>query len=73
MTRMLSDLEKITGSIVSGGCGTSDELGTTRSESVEEFNKLGLASIFDPAITDHGVDGCQLNLSVTRRHRHLPY
>lgn len=38
----------------------------TRSESVEEFNKPGLASIFDPAITDDGVDGCQLNLSVTR-------
>lgn len=35
------------------------------SESVEEFNKLGLTSISDPAITC-GVDGCQLNLSVTR-------
>lgn len=39
------------------------------SEFVEEFNKLGLASIFDPPITSDGVDGCQLKLSVTRPAR----
>lgn len=46
-------------------------------ETREKFNKLGLALIFDPAITTSratagarrrgaGVDGCQLNLSVTQ-------
>lgn len=64
MTRMLSDLEKITGSIESGESGTA--MNSQRVESVEEFNKPGLASIFDPAITDGRVDGCQLNLSVTQ-------
>lgn len=43
----------------------TDELETSSSDSNPlKFNKPGLALIFDWAITI-GVDGCQLNLSVT--------
>lgn len=55
--------------------GRAINLEQVRLELDEELNKLGLASIFDPAITDGGVDGCRLNVSVTRLrlYRHLPH